>query len=179
MGLVEKLKQEFELEVEWRGVEIHPETPPEGTPMSRRFRPEDIKRMMEHLRTMGAPFGIAFADRPLLSNSRPALQAAEFAREQGRFDQFHAALFAAYFSHGLDIGDLDVLALVARETGLDAEAMSAAVQSGTYLPRLDEAKEEAALRGVTGVPTFFIGDKKSVVGVQPLEVFRKALRSRP
>lgn len=145
--------------------------------MTKRFRPEDIKRMMENLRTMGAPFGIAFADRPLLSNSRLALQAVEFAREQGRFDPFHVALFVAYFSHGLDIGNLDVLRQIGQDVGLDAGAMVNAVKSGKYLPKLEEAKEEAAVRGVTGVPTFFIGDKKSVVGVQPLDVFRKALRS--
>lgn len=163
--------------MEWRGVEIHPETPPEGTPMAKRFRPEDISRIMQHLRRMGAPFGIAFVDRPILSNSRMALQAAEFSREQGRFDPFHEALFAAYFSHGLDIGDLDVLKQIGQDAGLDVEAMVNAVQSGKYLPELAGAQEEATRLGVTGVPTFFIGDKKSVVGAQPLDVFRKVLRS--
>ncbi len=178
MGLVEKLKQEFDLEVAWRGVEIHPETPPEGTLMTKRFRPEDIERMMGHLRGMGAPFGIAFADRPFLSNSLLALQAAEFSREKGRFEPFHAALFAAYFSHGLDIGDIDVLRQIGGEVNLDVESMVRDLQSGRYLPRVREAQEEAARLGVTGVPTFFIGDKKSVVGAQPLEVFRRILRSR-
>jgi predicted DsbA family dithiol-disulfide isomerase len=145
--------------------------------MTDRFRPEDIKRMMKHLRSMGAPFGIAFVDRPLLSNSRQALQAAEFSREQGKFGPFHAALFAAYFSHGLDIGNPDVLRQLGRDAGLDAEAMVNAVQSGKYLPMLASAQEEGARLGVTGVPTFFIEDKKSVVGAQPLDVFRKTLRS--
>jgi predicted DsbA family dithiol-disulfide isomerase len=145
--------------------------------MTKRFRPEDIKRMMEHLRSMGAPFGITFVDRPVLSNSRAALQAAEFAREHGLFDAFHAALFAAYFSHGLDIGNIDVLAQLARDAGLDDEAMKQALHSGKYLPRLEATKEEAAVRGVSGVPSFFIGDKKSVVGAQPIDIFRKALRS--
>lgn len=145
--------------------------------MTSRFRPEDIKRIMEHLRSMGAPFGITFVDRPLLSNSRLALQAAEFAREHGLFGPFHAALFAAYFSQGLDIGNIEVLATIAGDAGLDVGAMIQALQSGTYLPKLEEAKEEAAVRGVSGVPAFFIRDKKSVVGAQPLDVFRKALRS--
>ena len=145
--------------------------------MAKRFRPGDISRMMLHLRSMGAPFGITFVDRPLLSNSRMALQAAEFSREQGRFDPFHAALFAAYFSHGLDVGNLDVLRQIGLEVGLDAEAMAHAVQSGKYLPKLAGAQEEAARLGAPGVPAFFVGDKKSVVGAQPLDVFRKVLRS--
>jgi len=126
---------------------------------------------------MGAPFGITFVDRPILSNSRLALQASEFARERNLFDPLHTALFAAYFSQGLDIGNIDILAMIAKEAGLNAGEMQNALQGGKYLPGLEAAKEEAAVRGVTGVPTFFIGDKKSVVGAQPLDVFRKALRS--
>jgi predicted DsbA family dithiol-disulfide isomerase len=112
-----------------------------------------------------------------LSNSRLALQAVEFAREQGRFDSFKLALFVAYFSHGLDFGYLDGLKQIGQDVGLDAGAMVNAVQSGMYLSTLEEAKEDAACLNVTGVPTFFIEDKKSIVGVQPLDVFRKALRS--
>jgi predicted DsbA family dithiol-disulfide isomerase len=145
--------------------------------MTKRFRPEDIQRMMEHLRAMGAPFGITFADRPLLSNSRLALQAAEFAREHDRFGPFHSAVFAAYFSHGLDIGNVDVLETIALDAGLDAGEMKQSLHSGKYLPGLEKTKEEAAVRGVSGVPAFFIRDKKSVVGAQPLDVFRKALRN--
>lgn len=145
--------------------------------MTARFRPEDIKRMMEHLRTMGAAFGITFADRPLLSNSRLALQAAEFARDHGRFGAFHPALLSAYFSQGLDIGNIEILGPIAQEAGLDPDAMISAVHAGTYLPKLEAAKEEAALRGVSGVPTFFINEKKSIVGAQPIDVFRKAIRS--
>ncbi len=146
--------------------------------MAKRFSPADIQRMMEHLRTMGAAFGITFADRPLLSNSRLALQAVEFARDNAKFQEYHQALFTAYFSEGLNIGDLNVLRQIACDTGLDAEAMIQGVESGKYLSKLVEVQNDAARLGVTGVPTFFIGMKKSIIGVQSLEVFRKALSSR-
>jgi predicted DsbA family dithiol-disulfide isomerase len=133
--------------------------------------------MMQHLRVMGAPFGITFVDRPFLSNSRSALMAAEFARDQAGFKPFHEALFSAYFSLGLDIGSLDVLMQIGRDAGLDADALKEAIQGKIYLPRLQVAQEEASRLGVTGVPTFFIGEKKSIVGAQPLDVFRKVLRS--
>ena len=144
--------------------------------MTSRFRSEDIERMMGHLRTMGAPFGIVFVDRPLLSNSRLALLAAEFAREKGKFPAFHEAVFAAYFSHGQDIGNLGVLRQIATDTGLDAGAMASAVTSSKHFAMLEAAKEEGARLGVTGVPAFFIEGKK-LVGAQPLEVFRKTLQS--
>ena len=156
-------------------MEIHPDTPPEGRLLTELYPARDIERMMKHIRAMGASFGIAFGDRPFLSNSRPALQAAEFARDHHAFNEFHASLFSAYFSQGLDIGDLEILAQIARDSNLDAEAMLDAVRSGTYLPRLQHAQQEAARLGVTGVPTFFIGAGKSIVGAQPLDVFRKVL----
>ncbi len=131
--------------------------------------------MAEHLRAMGAPYGITFADFDRLSSSRQALLAAEFARDQGRFAEFHAAVFAAYFSQGVDIGSLDALADIAQETGVDPQGLAVAVRGGIYAERLAKAQEEAARLGVTGVPTFFIGQQR-IVGAQPIEVFRKALR---
>ncbi len=163
--------------MEWLGLELHPETPAEGTLLSTKFRPEDISRMMLHLRSMGAPLGITFSDRTIVSNSRLALQAAEYARENGKFASFHEAVFHAYFSLGLDIGDREVITQLALDVGLDAEDLDRALLQGKYLPALNRAQNEAARSGVTGVPTIFIEDKKTIVGAQPLEVFRSALRS--
>lgn len=164
--------------MEWIGVEIHPDTPPQGRPLTELFRQADIDRMMEHLRNMGAPFGITFADRPFLSNSRPALIAAELAREQGRFQPVHEAIFSAYFSQGFDIGDIDVLSNIVQHAGLDAAVLKNAIEKSTYAARLQQAQQEAAQAGVTGVPTFVIARKSAIVGAQPLDVFRKALGKR-
>ncbi len=177
MGIVERLRQEFDMTVEWRGVEIHPDTPPGGRPLAELFRIDDINRMMDHLRTMGAQFGITFVDRPFLSNSRLALQAAEFSRDEGKFDTFHEAVFVAYFTHGLDIGNPDVIEQIGRDCGLDVEAMKKAIGNGKHLSRLEETKEDAAQHGVSGVPSFFINEKRSIIGAQPLDVFRRVLRS--
>ncbi len=158
-------------------MEIHPETPAGGRPLTELFRQADIDRMMEHLRLMGGPFGIAFADRPFLSNSRRALTAAEFSRERGKFRSVHAAIFSAYFSQGLDIGDIDVLSDIVRAADLDPGEFRNAIENNIYASRLQQAQQEAAQAGVTGVPTFIIGGKKSIVGAQPLDVFRKTIAS--
>lgn len=163
--------------MEWLGIEIHPDTPPEGMPIEQLFRPEETERMMRNLRTMGAGYGIIFSDITRISNSRLALQAAEFSREQGRFEAFHDAVLQAYFAAGLDIGDAEVIAQLGRDAGLDVPALERALAAGTYLPRLKAMQEEASRAGVDGVPTFVLGGKKTIVGAQPLEVFQKTLRS--
>ena len=163
--------------MEWLGIEIHPDTPPEGLPIERMFRPADTKRMMQNLRAMGAPFGIIFSDITRISNSRLALQAAEFSRDQGRFDAFHDAVLQAYFAAGLDIGDISVITQLGGDVGLDIPALENALEKGTYLPKLNQMQEEAARAGVTGVPTFLLGESRTIIGVQPIEVFRNTLRS--
>lgn len=175
MGIVDKLKQEFDLRVEWLGFEIHPETPPEGTPLSTMFPRIDAKSMTQSLNNAGAPFGIAFAKIERISNSRLSLEAAEFAKDHDRFDGFHRALFEAYFSQGRDIGSVEILASIAGDAGLDAGSMKAALLAGKYRPRIENARQEAARLGVNAAPTFIIANKDRIVGAQPLQVFRKTL----
>jgi len=178
MGIVDKLKQEFDLSAEWLGFEIHPDTPQEGVLLSTMFPQLDTRNMFRHLREMAAPYGIVFADIVLISNSRMSLEASEFAKEHGRFDQFHRALFQAYFSVGMDIGRVEVLKQIGHEAGLDHEALGQALLTGKHRPMIENMRKEAARLGVTAAPTFIIDGKDRIVGAQPIDVFRKKLRAR-
>jgi len=163
--------------VDWIGIEIHPETPAGGRPLTELFPAADIKRMTNHLRTMAAPFGITFADFANLPNSRNAHLAAEYARAQGKFPELHASLFSAYFSEGLDISDLEILAELAKDAGLDSAELVRSIQQGTFSEKLSQAQKKAKDHDVSGVPAFFIGDKERIMGAQPIEVFRKVLKT--
>lgn len=146
-------------------------------PIERMFPSLDTKRMMKNLRDMGAVYGIIFSDIKRISNSKLAIQAAEFSRDQGRFDAFHDAVLQAYFAAGMDIGDREVILQLGKETGLDTQALEKALIEERYVPKMKEMQEEAAKAGVTGVPTFVLGTKRTIVGAQPIEVFRKAIAS--
>ena len=126
---------------------------------------------------MGAPLGIIFSDLDRISNSRLALQAAEFSRVAGRFEAFHDAVLQAYFAARMDIGDREVILQLGEEAGLDVTELDQTLETGTYLPRLKEMQDMASKAGVTGVPTFILGSRKTVVGAQPLDAFRSALRA--
>jgi len=177
MGLVDKLKQEFDLQVEWLGFEIHPDTPREGMLLTNLFPHADVDGMTQNLRTMGAPFGLSFEKIVTISNSRLSLEALEFAKEHDRHDQLLAALFEAYFSLRRNIGDLDVLTLAGKKAGLDTVAMREALLLGTYGPAIESARQEAARLGVTAAPTFIVNDRDRIVGAQPIDVYRNLFRS--
>jgi predicted DsbA family dithiol-disulfide isomerase len=127
--------------------------------------------MYENLRQRGKELGIVFGNRTLLSNSRLALEASEYARDMGKYESFHKQLFHAYFTKAIDIGSSENLCDVAAECGLDIIDMMHALEVRRYKSRLDEAKQEGLKIKLTGVPTFIINGKHKIVGAQPIEVF--------
>jgi predicted DsbA family dithiol-disulfide isomerase len=170
------LKKEFPIDDEWVSYQLRPETPPEGIPFSELFRGVDMRERYAELNRAGEPFGIRFGARSFLSNSRPALEVSELAREKGLYAPFHDRVFHAYFTGLLDIGSLDVLLDLAVGEGLDAEEVKRAVQDRTCAPRIEEAMREAARYGINAVPTFIVNEKHKIVGAQSLDTFRRRLR---
>jgi predicted DsbA family dithiol-disulfide isomerase len=174
--LVDALRKEFHLEDTWVDIEIHPETPAEGVSLAERFAGRDVSAMYAALTRRAAEYGLEMNQVARLSNSRLATAAGEYARDHDSYPEFSKAVFDAYFARGEDIGDVDVLARCAVAAGLDADDLRAALSDDRYAARLDAAMREAAAAGVSGVPTFIIGGRERVVGAQPLEVLREAMR---
>ncbi len=108
-----------------------------------------------------------------LINTRLALSAAEFAREQGLFDQMHLALFKAYWEQTGDIGTIDGLREIAVEVGLDADAMAAALAGGRYEEVLDANRREATQVGINGIPAHVFGLRYLVMGAHPYEILKQ------
>jgi predicted DsbA family dithiol-disulfide isomerase len=80
------------------------------------------------LRQRGKEFNIVFADRTLLSNSRLALEASEYARDKGKYECFHEDIFLEYFTEARDIGSLEVISTIAARCDLDVADMMIALQ---------------------------------------------------
>lgn len=169
------MKKEYEIEEEWVSYEIHPETPPEGTLLKDQFPGADLEAMYNRLNEAGKPYGIEFGEITLLSNSQKALEASEYAREHGKFDEMHERLFHAYFTETKDIGDVPFLLGIAEDIGLDPNDLKEALEQEKYVPVLKKAVQEGKQLEVTGTPTFLINNKYKVVGAQPIDVFRNVL----
>lgn len=176
--VVRKLKPEFDFELEWKGFQIHPEWPAEGMPAAQwrsGMDPETRKAIWTRIVGMGEAAGIAMKPPETYTNSRLALEAAEFAKSTGRAEAFEERIYRAYFSEGLNIGRIGVLRELAADAGIDAAAMSEALESGRYQATLKETTIAAHQRGVSGVPTFFAGEFP-MVGAQSEDVMRMLLK---
>ena len=155
--------------------EIHPETPKEGEPVSKKFPGSSMEKMFANLRNIGKQYGIDFRGNELLSNSHFALAAGEFAKEKGKFEEFHEKIFHAYFGQGKDIGDIEVLSNIAESLELNKEELLKKLEDGTYEDALNDTQKTAHKYGIGSTPTFIIDDKYAVVGAQPIEAFKDAL----
>ena len=171
-----RLQNEFDLEVDWRGFELHPETPPGGVRLADYFPGAQAARMREFMRGFAARFGVREMGSPdHLPNTRRALAMSEFARDEGRLEAFREAAMRAHWQEGGDLEDAADLRGIARAAGLDEAAALSAASDRRYLDRVAGRREEAQRMGVTGVPTFFFGDVP-VVGCQPYETLAAAAR---
>lgn len=173
--MVERLKQEYNVEVDWRPFYLRPDTPPEGMEL-----PDYIKRARENgseerLRMMAEMHGMTFKSTERILNTRLAHEATEYAREHGKANEFHKIVFRKVYGEGQDISKWDVLHSAAEEAGLDADDMQNQVESGKFTSEVAGQVQWAYRIGVTGVPTYVINDKYAIVGAQPYEVFKNAL----
>lgn len=174
---VEKLKEQYNLDVEWQPFELHPEIPKNGITVNQLLFPRGyIETVMANVKRLAEEDGITFKLSDKLPNSRLALMISEFARNEGKFDEFHRLVFENYWKKGKDIGSIDLLLDLAESIGLNRNKILDYIKSDEPLKRVKESTDELGRCGINGVPTFLIGDK-FIIGAQPYEVFEKVINS--
>ena len=131
--------------------------------------------MFANLRNVGKLYDIDFIGNDLLSNSHLALAAGEYAKEKGKFEEFHEKVFHTYFNAGKDIGDIKVLSNIAEGLGLNQEEMVKELEDRTYDNVLNNTQAIAHQHDIGSAPTFIIDDKYAIVGAQSVEAFKEAL----
>lgn len=80
-----------------------------------------------------------------------AAEASEAAATQGRFWEYHDALYAAQPKLSRE-----TMLEVGRDLGLDAERIAAEIDSGAHRDRVARDLASAEASGATGTPTFFV-----------------------
>jgi predicted DsbA family dithiol-disulfide isomerase len=172
----------IEATVRWRPYMLQRNLPPEGIPwnelVEKKFGGwERARPMFAHVANAGAPEGLRYDFEAIgrAPNTRDAHRLVLLAQEQGKVWEMADALFSAYFTEGRDVNDREVLVEVARETGLDADAVREMLASGRFSGEVDAAQEVADASGVQGVPLAVFEGKYGVSGAQPVEVFDLAI----
>ncbi|MEQ8344636.1 MAG: DsbA family oxidoreductase [Sneathiellaceae bacterium] len=174
-------RPDLEVQIDWRPFQLNPEMPREGLDrksyLEAKFGgPERARQVYDQIRDAGAEEGIDFDFQriPRTPNTIDSHRLIRWAASAGVQDMVVERLFQAYFEHGEDIGDRQVLLDIAEAAGMERGLVADLLEedSDTDLIR----KEDALARqmGVQGVPCFIIDRKYVVSGAQDPEIFLKA-----
>ncbi|KEO75235.1 DsbA family oxidoreductase [Anditalea andensis] len=98
-----------------------------------------------------------------------------YAKTKGLQHEAEEKLFLAYFTEGRNIGDLEVLAQLGEEIGLQKADVNEALSNNQFTQQVLEDIAEAKRIGVNGVPFFLINGELAVAGAQDPNEFVKAL----
>ena len=177
---LDRLREDYDLKINWCFLEIHPETPAEGMDVScLGYSNPKWQQMMDNLSALAAEEGITFQPHTFTTNSHKSLLLAEAAKAAGAdvFYALHRRLFEAFFTEGRNIGDEAVLTELARESGMPNTVLEQAWTDDRYEQRLQQYLAAAHELDVRATPTIFFGEKQRIDGALPLSIFRKLARA--
>ncbi|MDT8388142.1 MAG: DsbA family protein [Thiogranum sp.] len=176
---LEKLRNHYDLRVNWCMTEIHADNPPEGRPPTELgYSSEQWGRMVSDLDELAAEEGVHFGGLHCTTNSHRALLLAEAAKEQGPdiFYNLHRRLFEVYLCEGRNLADEAVLRELIDTLGADPDLPDRAWSDPRYEQRLREYALAARELGVDSTPTFYF-DSQPLRGVQATETLLTAARA--
>jgi predicted DsbA family dithiol-disulfide isomerase len=132
--------------------------------------------MMDHLKQVASKLGLPLGERKKTYNSRLAQELGKFAEWKGKGDEFHKAMFRAYFVDGQNIGKTSILVKLAESIHLNGKNAQKVIQDRTYKDAVDLDWKRSYEIGVTAVPTFLFNNQR-LVGAQNFETLETLLLS--
>jgi len=173
---LQRLRDSYDLKINWCFLEIHPETSVKGEPIySLDYPSEQWQKMLANLERVADEENIPLSKLNFITNSRDALLLSEAAKHCGRetFYNLHEKLFSAYFVDGRNIGDRNVLKEIAESCGIEKDTIDLAWTETIYQQRLLDNFNSARQHEVQSVPSFIFGDRV-LTGVVAESTFRDA-----
>jgi len=173
-----RLRDSYDLKINWCFLEIHPETPKEGEPIdSLDYPSEQWQKMLDNLKRIAAEENIPISTISFITNSKDALLLSEAVKQCGRkiFYDLHEKLFSAYFADGKNIGERSVLTAIAQSCDVDQTVIDSSWTDQRYQQRLLDNFNSARKHNIQSVPSFVFGDRV-LTGVVTEAVFRDAAK---
>ena len=168
--------------IEWHPFQLNPDMPEGG--MDRRAYLETkfggkegavqaYLPVVEHAKSAG--LAISFEAITKTPNTLKALCLIHWAKLEGCQAEIVQALFEAYFYHGKDIGDTEILVNIAAEARMDTDMVKRLFASGQDKLEIQERDASARNMGVRAVPTFIVAGQHVVNGAQSVEMWQSVI----
>ena len=167
--------------IRWRPFMLDPAIPKEGLDrqqyMLNKFGPERLKTIHDPLIAAGAALGVPYHFEAITRtpNTLDAHRLMRWSHTLERQHDMAERLFMAYWSEGQDVSDHTVLAKCAGDIGINAAQIAELLASDRDVQEVKVEIQHASNIGVTGVPTFILGQSYALAGAQSPEVLADAI----
>lgn len=180
---IAQLNPSIDIQRVWHPFELNPDMPEAGIDRkiyrSNKFGSWECSQQLD-AKTVQATQGDGIAFRydlmTITPNTLKAHRLTWLAGQQDKATEMAERILKAYFTEGQNIVEIEVLAKLAAEVGIDAEMANAFLLSDAGMEEVRELERQAIAQGVRGVPHIRIG-REVVSGAQSVEVFLAALQN--
>ena len=174
---VKRLKEEFGAVVEWKGYELFPDALEWPEYPAQPELPENKPKIPSRLDFILIADGVEMPNvvKPKKMRTHNAHEALEYARMEGKADEFAEVLYRAYWERGREINKPEVLAELAHGVLNDGMAMSQAIAERRFAKNIVGFDDDAYAAGVYNVPTYWIDNVR--YAEQPYAVLKKAVEA--
>lgn len=171
---IDRLQEEFDMDVKWRAFPLHPEVPEGGMALADLFRNTtvNVAEYAKRLKRTADELGLPFGERTMTYNTRRAQELGLWADAMGRGHAFHMAAFRAYLADGKNLADETVLLDIAESAGLQRDDAKAALEGRAFSDAVDRDWRDARRIGITAVPTVVL-DNRRISGFQPYDTLAR------
>lgn len=137
---------------------------------------DQAKGMFENVVNMAKDADLVIDyDTAKFASTIPAHHVFQYAKEQGKGNEFFKRFYKAHFTEGELLSDTDTIGRLAEEVGIDKYAALGSTQNQSYTQKVNQEIQEASQIGVQGVPFYVFNNKYAVSGAQPVAQFKQVL----
>jgi predicted DsbA family dithiol-disulfide isomerase len=139
---------------------------------------DDTAEWPDALHDLARDAGVELRTPAAPARTRKAHEAAKLAQERGVVRAMRAALYAACFRDGRDVGRIDVLVELAAGLGLDESETKAVLDVDGFTAAVERDEALARRAGVEATPALIVGTgpgAETMLGAHGMDALREAL----
>jgi predicted DsbA family dithiol-disulfide isomerase len=172
------LKKEYYIHFRWRAFPLRPHVPEEGLAL-REVIPDpqvDLKAMAEKMTGIASGLGLPFRNPENMYNTRLAQELGVWASTMNKGDEYHHAVYTAYFAEGKNISDRQILGDLVETIGLSIKKAMQCLENREFKSRVDEDWQLSKKMDIVAAPTYLLNGSR-LVGAHPYEKLKQFLET--
>ena len=159
----------------WTAYPLRTDTPADGLSLEKVFPGKDIKEMNARLKKAANEAGLPFGYRTMTYNSRFAHELGKWAESKGYGEEFHNAVFRAYFVDGKNIGKIHILIELIKSLGLSHQEAEKVMETRAFKDAVDSDWSRSLQADPEYIPSLMINGQL-LVNPQQYSLYEQFMR---